>query len=85
MDLVLARGLAVHISHKASQAADAVAAHLWLTAVAVEDAHGEVCGADCWQGKDHLRSHPVNEAVNVSTAQHRAARYNSSAVYFSEA
>lgn len=42
MDLVLAAGLAVHVSNKAGEATDAVAAHLWLAAVAVEDAHREV-------------------------------------------
>ena len=48
---------AVTISHEACEAADAVAAHLRLGAVAVVHAHGQVYLAACpvWcHGKDHL-------------------------------
>jgi hypothetical protein len=55
VDLVLFSGLLVNICNEACQAADAVAAHLRLAAVAVEDAHCEVSLTDSWQGKDHLK------------------------------
>jgi hypothetical protein len=51
---VLAGAVAVHVRHEAREAADAVAAHLGLAAVAVVDAHREVCVADGGQRKDDL-------------------------------
>lgn len=54
MDLVLAWGRLVNICHELGKAADAIATHLWLRPVAVEDAHRQVGLADCWQRKDDL-------------------------------
>ena len=54
VDLVLLGARLINIRHKPGQASDAVAAHLWLGAVGVVDAHGEVCGPNGRQGKDHL-------------------------------
>ena len=54
VDLVLLCTSLVHIRHKAGKAADAVATHLRLTAIGVEDAHREVCVSRGGQGKDHL-------------------------------
>lgn len=56
VDAVLAGRSAVQISDKACEAADAVAAHLRLTAVTVVDAHRQVCFSCRRQRKDDLRS-----------------------------
>jgi hypothetical protein len=55
VDLVLELCLSVHVSNETCQAADAVAAHLWLTSIAVEDTHRHVSVTHWWQRKDDLQ------------------------------
>ena len=58
-----ARAVAVAVGQEAGQAADAVAAHLRLAAVGVEDAHAQLAAGVGRQGQDHSVAADAEAAI----------------------